>query len=54
MLTMLLEILVVIDAIRMVIPMLLWGELMHLLGACSKLVRASVTPHWHYELVSRS
>jgi len=51
MLTMLLEILVVvIVAIGMVIPMLLWGELVHLLGACSKLVRASVTPHRHYKL----
>lgn len=43
-----LEVLVVIKvAVRVAISVLLWRELVHLLGARSKLIWASVTPHGH-------
>lgn len=40
-------IVIVVIAIWVVVPMLLRSELVHLLGARSKLVRATITSHGH-------
>lgn len=49
----LLEVLVVISSIRVVVPMLLGPELVHLLGTCAKLIgAAAVITHRHCITVS--
>ena len=49
---MLLEILIIVVAIRMVVT--LWAELMHLLRTCSKLAQPIITSHWDCQIVSKS
>jgi hypothetical protein len=47
MLAVLLEVLVIVAAILVVIPVLLRPELMHLLRACSELIWPAVSSHGH-------
>ena len=47
MLTMLLEILIVVIAVRVIIS--LRSELVHLLRACSKLILSVISSHGHYK-----
>jgi hypothetical protein len=50
MLPVLLEVFIIIIAILVVISVLLLRpELMHLLGACSKLIWTAVSSHGHYK-----
>jgi hypothetical protein len=53
MLAMWLEVLVIVTAIWVIVSMLLWSELMHLLGTGPKLIWPTVTAHRHCIIVSK-